>query len=239
MCGICCYIGYDDGFDIALKGLKLLLNRGYDSCGCAGLSDDDKLIVHKYAETKENNIITLLKAHESEFIGCKTVISHSRWCVCGGKTDANAHPHNDYLNRISLVHNGIIENYHELKQELEKQYGIQFRSQTDTEVIVNLISVYYDQNGKNMAEAIMQATQRLEGTWALAILCIDNPNNLYCARHGSPLLIGFGENFAMLASEQSGFAGYCKNYVCLNNGDVIVIEKKMAPLISKQNIYMK
>lgn len=225
MCGICCFIGYENGFDISFQGLKILLNRGYDSCGCAGISDG-KFIVHKYASTTQANSIDLLASHISDFDNCKTLVLHSRWCTMGAKTDANAHPHIDYKNRIALVHNGIIENYYELKHELERGYDVTFKSQTDTEVIVNLISVYYDKHNNDMEKAIMEATQRLQGTWAFAIICVDKPDNLYCARHGSPLLIGFGNNFMMLASEQSGFAGYINNYICLNEGDVIVLKKE-------------
>ena len=285
MCGICCFIGYYNGFKLVFNGLKLLLNRGYDSCGCAGILDnkesnrdnkesnrdnkesnrdnkesnrdnkesnrdnkesnrdnkesnrdnkesnrDNKesnreLIVHKYANRVDKDSIDLLEADMNNFENCKLIISHTRWLTTGSKTDANAHPHIDYKNRIALVHNGIIENYTELKAELEKNYNIEFRSQTDTEVIVNLISVYYDKN-KNMEEAIVEATQMLQGTWAIAVISIDKADHLYCARHGSPLLIGFGSNFMMLASEQTGFAEYVNDYICLNDGDVIVLKKE-------------
>lgn len=226
MCGICCYIGYNSGFALAFEGLNMLLNRGYDSCGCAGMSSNGEMKIFKYATTSQNNAIDLLAKHRIDFADCQLLTFHSRWGTNGTKTDANAHPHIDYKDRIALVHNGIIENYFELKQELETKYNICFRSQTDTEVIVNLISVYYDFHDKNMEAAIMQATQRLQGTWAIAVICTDKPDNLYCARHGSPLLIGFGDNFAMIASEQSGFAGHIINYICLNDGDAIVLKKQ-------------
>lgn len=225
MCGIIGFIGCFEGFEYAINGLRMLLNRGYDSCGCAGIIDN-KLLVHKYANTNNRKPFNLLEEQIDHFRGGKIIIGHSRWCTAGCVNDINAHPHLDYKDRIALVHNGIIENYHELKQELEKDYNIEFRSQTDTEVIVNLISIYYDQNGNHMEEAIIQATQRLEGTWALVIMCLNKPDNLYCARHGSPLLVGFGGNFMMVASEQSGFAGYVNNYICMNDGDVIVLRKR-------------
>ena len=224
MCGIVGFIGYFEGFDYAINGLRMLLNRGYDSCGCVGIIDD-KLVVHKYANTDNTNPFNLLESQKKIFNCSYALAFHTRWAVTGSVTATNAHPHVDYQNKIALVHNGIIENYHELKQELEKTYNIKFKSQTDTEVIVNLISIYYEQNGNHMEEAIVQATERLEGTWALVIMCLDKPNNLYCARHGSPLLIGFGGNFMMVASEQSGFAGYVNNYICMNDGDVIVLKK--------------
>ena len=225
MCGILGIIGYIDGFDITIQGLKMLLNRGYDSCGIASISNNNELIVHKYADILNRNMIELLESHKNDFNNCEMLISHSRWATHGGKTDENAHPHVDYKNRIVLVHNGIIENYFELKVELEKDFGVNFKSQTDTEVIVNLISVYYDKCNFDLEKAITMATQRLQGTWALEIMCIDNLNRLYCARHGSPLLIGFGDNFAIATSEQSGFCNYVKNYICLNDGDIVLLEK--------------
>jgi glucosamine--fructose-6-phosphate aminotransferase (isomerizing) len=226
MCGICCFIGYEYGFKYAFDGLKMLMNRGYDSSGCAGISSDGKLIIHKYANTLEKNSINLLGAHADDFRDCKTVLLHNRWCTNGSKTDANAHPHLDHKGRMALVHNGIIENYLELKGEMESEHNVVFRSQTDTEVIVNLISICYDRNGGHMGEAIIEATQRMQGTWAIAVISVDQPDSLFCARHGSPLLIGIADNFMMLASEQSGFAGYINNYICLNDGDVIVLKKE-------------
>src|SRR5690606_15024569 len=98
MCGICCFIGYKDGFDMSFQGLKLLLNRGYDACGCAGISDNGKLIVYKYASTIDKSAIDLLELHKQDFETCKTIINHSRWSTTGAKTDINAHPHVDYKN---------------------------------------------------------------------------------------------------------------------------------------------
>ncbi|AYV82327.1 MAG: glucosamine-fructose-6-phosphate aminotransferase, partial [Homavirus sp.] len=153
-------------------------------------------------------------------IGCV----HSRWSTHGAKTDENAHPHMCHKGKFSLVHNGIIENYAEIKQKLINNYGVIFKSQTDTEVIVNLISVLFDEL-QNTEMAIYKALTQLEGTWGLVIMDIDTPNKLYCARHGSPLLIGFGDSYMMVASEQSGFCKYVNNYICLNDHDIVVLEK--------------
>lgn len=236
MCGIFGCIGLDTArvecFKYGIAGLRQLQNRGYDSAGSCGINHDGKLNLKKFATTLEEDSITALEKNSDLYQNCTNIIFHTRWATHGAKTDVNAHPHLDYKNRIALVHNGIIENYYDLKKELEENYGIEFRSETDTEVIVNLISVYYDQcrdeNGiGHMEDAIMKALSRLQGTWAIVVICIDKPDNMYCARHGSPLLIGFGGgSYIIVTSEQAGFGPYVNNYICLNNGDITVLRKR-------------
>lgn len=225
MCGICAFIGYKDGFDYCLDGITMLLNRGYDSIGCCSISNDNKIIVSKFA-AKQNVILTnLLAEHRDDHKNNSIIIAHSRWGTHGARIDINAHPHLDHTNRFAIVHNGIIENYAEIKEDLINKYNIIFRSQTDTEVIIQLISVLYDQY-KNVEIAMHEAFKKLQGTWGVVLLTTETPNKLYCARHGSPLLIGFGDNYMMVASEQSGFCKYVNNYICLNDHDIIVLEKK-------------
>lgn len=224
MCGICGYIGYEPGFCPVIDGIKMLENRGYDSMGVCSISSENKFVVHKYAKRGNESAVRLLEQHADEHKTNTVSMTHSRWAVVGAKTDVNSHPHVCYKNRFSLVHNGIIENYAEIKHELQAQ-GVTFKSQTDTEVIVNLISYIYE-SCHNTEEAIAKALAQLEGTWGLVIMCTETPNKLYCARHGSPLLIGFGDNFMMVASEQAGFCRYVNNYICLNNHDVVTLEKK-------------
>jgi len=245
MCGILGILGNKSTncFKYGIYGLRQLQNRGYDSAGCCGMkvntnnnSDKDEktissFVVKKFASTKNEDSIDMLEKQTKDFEECNSGIFHTRWATHGAKTDYNAHPHLDNKGRIALVHNGIIENYYELKLELETEHKIKFYSETDTEVIVNLISVYYDQtedeNGvKHMEQAIMKAVSRLRGTWALVILCKDKPDNMYCARHGSPLLIGFGESYIIVTSEQAGFGPHVNNYICLNNGDITVIRRR-------------
>ena len=223
MCGISGFIGYFDGYECALYGLKMLQNRGYDGAGICGINNNN-FIIRKYASTPEFSAIKKLSCLNDIFSGCSVVCCQTRWRTHGAATDENAHPHVDYTGKISLVHNGIIENYSALKRELLEK-NIPFKSQTDTEVISNLIGFYYNE-GKNVEDAINMALNRLEGTWGLVILCSDTPNKMYCARHGSPLLIGYGDEFMMVASEQSGFSKYVNNYVCLNDHDIVVLEKK-------------
>ena len=231
MCGIFGFLGTTDCFIYGVEGLTQLRNRGYDSAGCSGIDSSGRFIVEKFAKTDNIDSLDALISKKSAFDGCKNGIFHTRWATHGGKTDNNAHPHLDNTKRFSLVHNGIIENYYELKQMLENNHNIKFKSDTDTEIIVNLISICYDQNidsnqTKSVENAIMKAVTQLEGTWALVIQCIDRPDNIYCARHGSSLLIGITEYGAMITSEQSGFNGRVKNYICLHNGDISVIRNR-------------
>lgn len=226
MCGICAYIGYNNIYGYLIFGLKMLQNRGYDSAGIVGLDKENNIKLKKYASREDINAVDLLEDDEDEFRDCTIGICHSRWATHGAKTDYNAHPHICYQGKFSLVHNGIIENYEEIKNNLVENYGIEFKSETDTEVIVNLISICYNELN-DTEKAINKALSMLEGTWGLVIMDRDDRNRLYCARHGSPLLIGFGKNnkYAIVASEQSGFCRYVSNYICLENHDIIVIEK--------------
>lgn len=238
MCGISGFLGSEDAFEYILKGLLMLQNRGYDSAGICTINSSSEFIMNKFASTNEETSLDMLKNYKQDHNNNCIGMGHTRWATHGAKTDTNSHPHMDHTGKISLVHNGIIENYYDLKEELKKQ-GIKFHSQTDTEVIVNLISVYYTQYN-HMEKAIKKAVSRLEGTWGLVIMCTDKPNNLYCSRHGSPLLIGFGGDFLMVASEQSGFSGYVNNYVCLNDGDTIVLRKDSVTkkvLFEKADVY--
>ncbi len=229
MCGIFGILGCEDCFDYGINGLKQLQNRGYDSAGCCAIKDN-KFILRKFATATDKDSIDKLNDYKEEFKECTSGIFHTRWATHGAKTDKNAHPHVDYLNRISLVHNGIIENYYDLKVELESNHNIKFLSETDSEVIVNLISVYYSES-EHIEQAIMKAISRLRGTWALVIIAIDRPDNMYLARHGSPLLIGFGGSYIIVTSEQAGFnstncVNCVNNYVCLKNGDVTVLRRR-------------
>ena len=224
MCGIFGILSTKYGFDFAIFALKQLQNRGYDSAG--GLSTyNNEFILNKFASSDSKDSIIELEKCKEQYKNTLNGIFHTRWATHGAKTDYNAHPHLDYKGQIGLVHNGIIENYYELKKELEKDFGIEFKSETDTEVIVNLLSVYYDET-KDMEHAIMKTTSRLEGTWALVIINKNIPDHLYCARHGSPLLVGLNESYIMVSSEQAGFGSNVNNYICLNNDDITTIKRE-------------
>jgi glutamine---fructose-6-phosphate transaminase (isomerizing) len=223
MCGITAVIGNVNCYEYTMFALKMLQNRGYDSAGICGINNNN-FILNKYASINGQSAITILDNLNKVYQGCNICIGHSRWATTGIVSNQNAHPHIDYKYRFALAHNGIIENYNILKKELIDQYNVTFRSETDTEVIVNMISVYFDELC-DVKLAIEKTLSRLEGTWGLVIIYKNDPATLYCARHGSPLLIGFGDNCTLVSSEQSGFCKYVKNYVCLNNNDIVIIKK--------------
>ena len=220
MCGIIAYLGNKDCKEYLLNGLYKLQNRGYDSVGISRIVDNN-IIVHKYASTDNNNAISLLnnKINNND-IQSNIGIGHTRWATHGAKTDYNAHPHNDECNNLSIVHNGIIENFAELKDFLLEQKYV-FKSETDTEVIANLISYYLKTN--NMQESIKKTILRLKGTWALCIIHKNYPDSMWLIRNGSPLLLGIEDNYIIVSSESSGFNQYIKKYIILDNHDLIKI----------------
>lgn len=228
MCGIIAFLSQNQkAIDYLLNGLIILQNRGYDSAGICTLNNDNKLINTKFASTNTSSSISLLQKnidfHNNNTIG----IAHTRWATHGPKTDNNAHPHIDYNNRLSLVHNGIIENYKELRQKL-MGYGYIFKSDTDTEVIVNLISYYLDNNP--ILDAINLAINELHGTWGIAILYRDDPEHLYICKKGSPLLVAYGDDFTIVASESSAFSQYTNQYIILQDNEIIKLGTKMDTL---------
>jgi glutamine---fructose-6-phosphate transaminase (isomerizing) len=234
MCGIIGFIGFNPSNKFIINGLLQLQNRGYDSAGICTLSINNEFLIYKYASTTNVNAMNLLK--EKKYNNDTIGIGHTRWATHGAKTDINSHPHMDMDNQFSLVHNGIIENFNELKNDLiSKNYT--FKSQTDTEVIVNLLA-YENTLVNRFEDAIRNTINKLEGTYALCILNNKEENKLYCVRHGSPLLISVNDNEALIVSEQSGFCNKANGYICLDNQDICVLEKKDNKInISTKNSY--
>jgi glutamine---fructose-6-phosphate transaminase (isomerizing) len=222
MCGIIGCISANC-FNILLNGLKQLQNRGYDSAGVCTMKNNNFEIT-KYASSDKKSALEKIENENNIHINTIIGIGHTRWATHGGKTDENSHPHMSYDGKIVLVHNGIIENYTELKQNLENK-NILFKSQTDTEVIVNLLAVNYN-TLKDFVKALQLTLTQLEGTWGLAILNLDEPNKLYCVRHGSALLVSPNDKFVIIASEQSGFNGLVNNYFVLDSNDICILELK-------------
>ena len=230
MCGIIASIGNDNSFFHCLCGLKQLQNRGYDSAGICSMIDN-QFITTKYASTDKESALFKVEGEKEKHDDVYISIGHTRWATHGAKTDINSHPHISSDGLFSLVHNGIIENYIELKEMLINN-GFTFKSQTDTEVVVNLIAYFYKLH-KNTVTAIQKTIEELEGTWGLAIICLHEPDKLYTTRHGSPILVGHTNEMAIVTSEQSGFCNQVNNYFILQNMDICVIEKKE----DKVNVY--
>lgn len=237
MCGIVGYLGTESFKDYIIQGLMLLQNRGYDSTGITSVSLGGSLTTTKYASTNTQNALEVLKQDiyldaSSNMHTC--AIGHTRWATHGAKTQTNAHPHHDNADRISLVHNGIIENYQELKTKLTNN-GYQFHSQTDTEVIAVLIGYYLDRN-VDVKNAIRSAVQELKGTWALVIVHRDFPDKLWTTRNGSPLLLGMEDEYVMIASEQIAFGQYIKKFIVLDNHDLTEIVKQGKTIQYSKNV---
>lgn len=241
MCGIfgIMLLNYDDVINFIIKGLTQLQNRGYDSAGLCVYKNNEFLIT-KYASTSEISAIDkLLRETKTTDVSELYVgIGHNRWATHGIKSDVNSHPHASNNKQFVIVHNGIIENYSQLKSMLITK-GFHFFSQTDTEVIVNLIEYNYTLT-KNVYESIKKTIHELHGTYGLIIQSILEPNSLYCVRNGSPLLIGQNEDRVIITSEQSGFCNMVNNYITLNNDDICIIDRKETSInIITKHIYSK
>lgn len=237
MCGIVGVVSNStNAFDTLMFGLRRLQNRGYDSAGVCTIGSE--FIVDKYASGTESALELLDRTNERH-ANSNIGIAHTRWATHGEKSDVNSHPHVSHDAKWALVHNGIIENFKELKTMLlEDNYT--FQSQTDSEVIANLLAKNYKDCGDPM-ESIRMTTASLEGTWGLAIVCADNPDELYCTRNGSPLLIGHFAEYAMVVSEQSGFTSAITDYIVLKNRDICKITRTITPrgiTIETNHVYL-
>jgi glucosamine--fructose-6-phosphate aminotransferase (isomerizing) len=222
-CGIVGVVGSEDASEFLLEGLTILRNRGYDSAGIATIpKEGEELFITKYASRESTaDSIDLVRNNRNKHVGHVVGIGHTRWATHGGKTDINAHPHIDQHHRIALIHNGTINNAYDLKKELQDQ-GIKFLSETDTEIIAQLVGTYLDK-GMSTKDAVKHALERCEGSWGLAVIHRDHPNEIVVACNGSPLNIGLGQNKTYIASETSAFSKYTKNFIALKDGEIGVV----------------
>ncbi len=221
MCGIVGYLGQKQATDVVIEGLEALEYRGYDSVGVAFISSDGSGKVVKQAGRVEN-LTPLVKQQADK--GCRIAIGHTRWATHGLPNSKNAHPHTNNDRNIFVVHNGIIENYQELRNQLIKN-GYKFYSETDTEVIPNLID-YYTKKSASLEQAIRDALNDLSGAFAVAILSTLEPDTIYAARVSSPLVIGVGENQDyILASDPNAIMEHTKKVIFLDDYDLAVIKK--------------
>lgn len=220
MCGIVGYLGNGNAYDVLIKGLHRLEYRGYDSAGIALVAPGGKLNVFK-AKGKVENLETICNDKDTD---ASVGIAHTRWATHGEPSDCNAHPHYSEDGNLALVHNGTIENYKLLKDALE-EHGCKFHSETDTEVLVQLIEYIKINNKCSLLEAVREALHQVVGAYAIAVVEKNDPDTIIAARQSSPLVIGIGDDETFLASDASPFVEYTKDAVYLNDGEIVVIRR--------------
>lgn len=219
MCGIVAYIGKKEAYPILIKGLKRLEYRGYDSAGIA-LLDSGKVNLYK----RQGKVSNLEEFTAGKNLAGHAGIGHTRWATHGAPNDINAHPHFSNDEKIALIHNGIIENYSSLKEELIVR-GYHFKSQTDTEVLVHLIDDIQKKENVDLAEAVRMALQNVIGAYAIVVISSENPNQLIAARKSSPLVVGIGkENDFYLASDATPIIEYTNQVVYLEDEEIAVVD---------------
>jgi glucosamine--fructose-6-phosphate aminotransferase (isomerizing) len=216
MCGIVGYIGAQDAAPILLEGLGRLEYRGYDSAGVAVVSRSGLKI-----RKSQGRVADLVAGLPARFKGAPG-IGHTRWATHGEPTEENAHPHTDAAGRIAVVHNGIIENADELRAKLIAD-GVEFASQTDTEVVPHLIAAAFAAGAPDLEHAVSQALRRVVGAYGIAVLDADNPDRIVVARNGSPVLLGIGEREMFVASDAAALVGYTRQVVYLDDGELATI----------------
>lgn len=225
MCGIVGYIGPRQAVSVLMQGLKQLEYRGYDSSGISILNAGS---IKTFKKTgKLVNLESIVPGKNR----AKSGIGHTRWATHGKVTEQNAHPHVSNCGKISLVHNGIIDNYISLKDELAEK-GYQFSSETDSEVLVHLIHSYYTDDP---VIAVQKALERLDGTYGIGVIFTEHPDLLIGARNGSPLIVGVGDGEMFLGSDASAFIGLSKQAIYLDDGEMAVLTTKSYKTINRQN----
>ncbi len=218
MCGIVGYIGSREAYPILIKGLKRLEYRGYDSAGVALINADGTLNVYK----EKGKVSELETYSETKDTSGSIGIAHTRWATHGEPCQRNSHPHYSVSERLALIHNGIIENYATIKQNLQEK-GIVFKSDTDTEVLVQLIEHIRDINNLDLLTAVQLSLHQVVGAYAIAILDRNNPSQIIAARKSSPLVVGIGDNEFFLGSDASPIVEYTDKVVYINDGEIAVM----------------
>ncbi len=219
MCGIVGYIGHREAWPIVIKGLKRLEYRGYDSAGIALINDKGLNIYKKAGKVSE------LEAFSEEKDKSGTIgMGHTRWATHGEPSDKNSHPHTSNDGRLAIIHNGIIENYATLKEELITR-GHTFNSDTDTEVLIHLIEEIYKADNVDLLEAVRLALQEVNGAYAIVVMDEEQPDQLIAARKGSPMVIGVGEGEYFIASDATPIIEYTKNVVYLNDNEIALVQR--------------
>jgi glucosamine--fructose-6-phosphate aminotransferase (isomerizing) len=227
MCGIVAYIGQKEAFPILMRGLQRVEYRGYDSAGIA-LLESDSLTVEKMAG-KLNALTEHLQGHS---FAATLGIAHTRWATHGAPNDNNAHPHVDGSGRIAVVHNGIVENYRALREWLERS-GHQFSTDTDTEIVAHLIGEFYE---GDLTKAVRLALSQVRGTYGLVVLSADHPDLFVAARHGSPVVVGLGEEENVVASDVAAILEHTKKVVYLGEKEVVEVRRDRISISTIDNV---
>lgn len=222
MCGIVGYIGEKSVVKILVEGLRSLEYRGYDSSGIA-INTGNEIKIYK-AQGKLQNLEDVLNKHSNETEKAKAGIGHIRWATHGAPTEINAHPHTCSCGKLVIVHNGIIENFKQLREDLIKK-GCTFRSQTDTETVAHLVAQEYEKT-KDLPQAVRNATQKIDGAYALGIMHQDLPNMLVATKRNAPLLVGVGEGEFFIASDVPAIIEHTKKAMYLDDDQVVVLTKE-------------
>ena len=217
MCGIVGYVGTDHAKERIIDGLKRLEYRGYDSAGIA-LPIDGKIEIRKHVGEIKNLEKIIAEPEFDSSVG----IGHTRWATHGVPSDLNAHPHANADNSIAIVHNGIIENYQEIKEWLVKDYGVKFKSETDSEVIAHLIGIYYD---GDLLQAVNKAVEQMRGAYAVAAIAAAEPDKIVAVRKDAPLVAGIGKGFNFIASDIPALLKYVREVYLIENNETVVLTK--------------
>lgn len=225
MCGIVGYVGHENARDIVIDGLKKLEYRGYDSAGIA-LLDKGKLTVRK----QQGKIANLEAAIAGENLQGATGIGHVRWATHGAPSNVNAHPHTDMNSSIAIVHNGIVENYMELKEWLKEEHGVTFQTETDSEVIAQLLSVL---NKGCLEDAVLEAVKLMKGAYAFAAVSRDEPNKIVAFRKDAPLIAGLGKGSNFIASDIPALLKYLDKIYLIENGEMVVCTPEQIQILDQ------
>lgn len=221
MCGIVGFTGQDNALPVLIKGLYSLEYRGYDSAGIAAFTKNGLRVIKTVGRISalEEKI-----SEESDDLSCNCGIGHTRWATHGGPSDKNSHPHlGGDEGKVAVVHNGIIENYKELKEKLES-HGYVFHSETDTETVAHLIDYLHTGKPEDLAQTVLSTVSYLRGSYALGVVSMDNPTEIIAARRDNPLIVGIGKNENMIASDITAIIDRTKDYIILDDNEVAIVK---------------
>ncbi len=228
MCGIVGYIGHREAYPILIEGLRRLEYRGYDSAGVALMNG--KIDVYK----KQGKVVELENHVGPDYPRTRVGMGHTRWATHGAPNDVNAHPHQSSSGKFALIHNGIIENYSLLKEKLKSE-GYEFKSGTDTEVLVQLIELIYEREKVSPDEAVRLALNEVIGAYGIVVMCSDQPGTMIVARKSSPIVIGIGEDEYIIASDATPIVAYTKDVIYLNDEEMAIINEDGYTIKNIQN----